>query len=45
MGVTASDLDCLHVLNQHGPATAAEPVTCWPPPVTSSPEGFYTRER
>jgi DNA-binding MarR family transcriptional regulator len=24
MGVTASDLDCLHVLNQHGPATAAE---------------------
>jgi DNA-binding MarR family transcriptional regulator len=24
MGVTASDLDCLHVLNQQGPATAAE---------------------
>lgn len=24
MGVTASDLDCLHVLNQRGPATAAE---------------------
>jgi DNA-binding MarR family transcriptional regulator len=24
MGVTASDLDCLHVLNQNGPATAAE---------------------
>ena len=24
MGVTASDLDCLHVLNHHGPATAAE---------------------
>jgi DNA-binding MarR family transcriptional regulator len=23
MGVTASDLDCLHVLNQQGPATAA----------------------
>ncbi|MGF6884332.1 DNA-binding MarR family transcriptional regulator [Nocardia sp. GAS34] len=24
MGVAPSDLDCLHVLNQHGPATAAE---------------------
>lgn len=24
MGVSASDLDCLHVLNQRGPATAAE---------------------
>jgi DNA-binding MarR family transcriptional regulator len=24
MGVTASDLDCLHVLNAEGPATAAE---------------------
>lgn len=24
MGVTASDLDCLHVLNHQGPATAAE---------------------
>lgn len=24
MGVTASDLDCLHVLNERGPATAAE---------------------
>ncbi|MEY9926610.1 DNA-binding MarR family transcriptional regulator [Catenulispora sp. GP43] len=24
MGVTASDLDCLHVLHQQGPATAAE---------------------
>jgi DNA-binding MarR family transcriptional regulator len=24
MGVTASDLSCLHVLNQQGPATAAE---------------------
>jgi DNA-binding MarR family transcriptional regulator len=24
MGVTASDLDCLHVLRLHGPATAAE---------------------
>jgi DNA-binding MarR family transcriptional regulator len=24
MGVTASDLDCLHVLNEHGAATAAE---------------------
>lgn len=24
MGVTASDLSCLHVLNQEGPATAAE---------------------
>jgi DNA-binding MarR family transcriptional regulator len=24
MGVTASDLDCLHVLNRQGPATAAE---------------------
>jgi DNA-binding MarR family transcriptional regulator len=24
MGVTASDLDCLHVLNQQGPATATE---------------------
>ncbi|MFJ4656834.1 MarR family winged helix-turn-helix transcriptional regulator [Nocardia sp. NPDC088792] len=24
MGVVPSDLDCLHVLNQHGPATAAE---------------------
>jgi DNA-binding MarR family transcriptional regulator len=24
MGVTASDLTCLHVLNQEGPATAAE---------------------
>lgn len=23
MGVTLSDLDCLHALNQHGPATAA----------------------
>jgi DNA-binding MarR family transcriptional regulator len=24
MGVTATDLDCLHVLHKHGPATAAE---------------------
>ena len=24
MGVVPSDLDCLHVLNQHGPATAAQ---------------------
>ncbi|KAA5830721.1 MarR family transcriptional regulator [Saccharopolyspora hirsuta] len=24
MGVTLSDLDCLHALNTHGPATAAE---------------------
>jgi DNA-binding MarR family transcriptional regulator len=24
MGVTASDLDCLHILNQNGPATAAD---------------------
>ncbi|MEV5544411.1 MarR family transcriptional regulator [Saccharopolyspora shandongensis] len=24
MGVALSDLDCLHALNQHGPATAAE---------------------
>lgn len=24
LGVTASDLDCLHVLRRHGPATAAE---------------------
>ncbi|MCI2418895.1 MarR family transcriptional regulator [Saccharopolyspora sp. K220] len=24
MGVTLSDLDCLHALNKHGPATAAE---------------------
>lgn len=23
MGVTLSDLDCLHALNTHGPATAA----------------------